>query len=82
MDKKVEAHINSLGGELRPVNIVEMKDNNNCIVEYEGKRCTAIFNVFVGRFYVDDKYGVIGNAQKVGADIPAVTKSGKASRAR
>ena len=85
MDNKVEAHIHSLNGELRPVTIVEMKDNNNCIAEYDGKRCTAIFNVFVGRFYVDDKYGVIDNVRESGADTPTIAPritNKRASRGR
>jgi hypothetical protein len=39
------------------VTIIEHKDNNNVIAEYKGQRCTAIFNPFVGMYYVDDVYG-------------------------
>lgn len=39
--------------------IVEYKDNNNVTAEYNGHRYTAIYNPFVGLFYVDDIYGKI-----------------------
>lgn len=52
-------HIHSLDGELREATIVEKVADNRYVVEYNGVRCTAIFNPFVNRFYVDDKYGVI-----------------------
>ncbi|MCR5599121.1 MAG: hypothetical protein K6G33_00040 [Ruminococcus sp.] len=55
---KVMAMVHSLGA-LAEVEIIEHKDNNNVIAEYDGKRCTAVFNPFVGLYYVDDKYGVI-----------------------
>ena len=52
-------HIHSLDGELREATIVEMTGDNRYVAEYNGVRCTAIFNPFVGRFYVDDKYGIM-----------------------
>lgn len=52
-------HIHSLGGELAEATIVDKVGDNKYIAEYGGVRCTAIFNPFVGRFYVDDKYGII-----------------------
>ena len=52
-------HIHSLSGELREAKIVERVDDNQYIAEYNGVRCSAIYNPFVGHFYVDDKYGVI-----------------------
>ena len=52
-------HIHSLDGELREATIVEKTGDNRYVAEYNGVRCSAIFNPFVGRFYVDDKYGVI-----------------------
>jgi hypothetical protein len=52
-------HIHSLNGELREATIVEKIGDNRYVAEYNGVRCTAIFNIFVGHFYVDDKYGVI-----------------------
>lgn len=52
-------HIRSLDGELREATIMEKTGDNRYVAEYNGVRCSAIFNPFVGRFYVDDKYGVI-----------------------
>jgi hypothetical protein len=54
-----EMHIHSLNGELRDATIVEKTGDNRYIAEYNSVRCTAIYNPFVNRFYVDDKYGVI-----------------------
>ena len=33
--------------------------DNRYVAEYNGVKCTAIYNPFVGRYYVDDKFGVI-----------------------
>ena len=52
-------HIHSLNVALAKATIVEKVGDNNYIAEYNGVRCTAIFNPFAGRFYVDDKYGVV-----------------------
>lgn len=52
-------HIHSLDGELREATIVEKIGDNRYVAEFGGVRCSAIFNPFVSRFYVDDKYGVI-----------------------
>ncbi len=52
-------HIHSLDGKLQEATIVEKVGDNQYVAEYNGMRCTAIFNPFVGRFYVDDKYGII-----------------------
>ena len=46
------------------VTILHEKSNNDVIAEYKGKRCTAIFNIFVGMFYVDDIYGVLPDQHK------------------
>lgn len=54
-----QMHIHSLDGALAEATIVEKVGDNKYIAEYNGVRCTAIFNPFAGRFYVDDKYGVI-----------------------
>ena len=40
------------------VTIVKYNRDNDIIVEYNGKKCTAIYNIFAG-YYVDDIYGVI-----------------------
>ncbi len=55
---KVKAMVHSLG-ELAEVEIIEHKDNNHVIAEYHGHKYTAVFNIFTGLYYVDDKYGLI-----------------------
>lgn len=55
---KALAMVHSLQ-EKREVLIVSFTDNNNCQAVFENKFCTAIYNPFVGCFYVDDVYGVI-----------------------
>lgn len=62
-------HIHSLNGELRKATIVEMVGENAYIAEYNGIRCTAIYNPFVNRFYVDDKYGVLPDQPKKRHDM-------------
>ena len=59
---KVLARIHSLDGELREVTVLEQKDAMNYIVEYGGVKCTAVYNFFVCRLFVDDKYGIIQEA--------------------
>ena len=61
---KVEAYIHSLGDSTRhrhvlgEAEILERIGDNLYLAEYNGVRCTAIFNIFVGRYFVDDVYGV------------------------
>lgn len=58
-------HIHSLGGKMAEATIIDKVGDNRYIAEYNGVKCTAIFNPFVGSFYVDDKYGVLeGQAQE------------------
>lgn len=57
--KEQRAKIHSLNGEFDTVKVITAKDCNNIIVEYKGKKCTAILNGFVGCLFVDDKYGII-----------------------
>lgn len=63
---KVEAYIHSLGGSdhhqhvLGEAEILERIGDNLYLAEYNGVRCTGIFNIFVGRYFVDDVYGVQG----------------------
>ena len=58
MNRKVTAHIHSLDGKFAEVTILQYNWDNDIIVEYNGKKCTAIYNIFAG-YYVDDIYGVI-----------------------
>ena len=39
--------------------IIKSIGDNLYLAEYNGVRCTAIFNFFVGRYYVDDIYGFL-----------------------
>jgi hypothetical protein len=57
--EKCECHIHSLDGALAEATIMEKTGDNQYVAVYNGVRCTAIFNPFVGKYYVDDKYGVI-----------------------
>ena len=41
--------------------ILKQIGNNLHLAEYDGVRCTAIFNIFTGRYYVDDVYGILGD---------------------
>lgn len=54
-----EMHIHSLNGELREAAILKRLGDNDYLAEYNGVKCHAIYNPFVGKFYVDDKYGII-----------------------
>ena len=56
---KCECHIHSLNGGLAEATILERIGDNQYLADYNGVRCTAIFNYFVGAYYVDDKFGVI-----------------------
>jgi hypothetical protein len=52
-------HIHSLNGELREATILKKLGDNDYLAEYNGIKCHAIYNSFVNKFYVDDKYAVI-----------------------
>lgn len=52
-------HIHSLDGELRDATILKRLGDNDYLAEYGGVKCHAIYNPFVNKFYVDNKYGVI-----------------------
>jgi len=59
MERIVRAKIHSLDGQFAQVKILLDNGDNNIIVEYNGKKCTAIYNVFAGAYFVDDIYGII-----------------------
>ena len=65
---KCPCHIHSLDGEMREATILERIGDNKYLAEYDGVKCTAIFNVFVGAYYVDDKYGVVREHQSHGRE--------------
>lgn len=52
-------HIHSLNGELQEATILKRLGDNDYLAEYNGVKCHAIYNPFVNKFYVDDKFGVI-----------------------
>ncbi len=59
---KEQAHIHSLDGKMEVVTILGetmQGQQRTFIVDYNGIRCTAIFNVFTGAYYADDKFGII-----------------------
>jgi len=60
---KIRAMVHSLKAQ-DEVTILHEKSNNDVIAEYNGQRCTAIFNPFVCLFYVDDVYGVLPDQHK------------------
>jgi len=61
---RVQAFIHSLKDKehdrhmLGDAEIIERIGDNLYLAEYNGVRCTAIFNCFTGRYYVDDVYGI------------------------
>ena len=61
---KVEAYIHSLKDHvnnrhvLGEAEIIKSIGDNLYLAKYNGVLCTAIFNPFVSRYYVDDVYGV------------------------
>jgi hypothetical protein len=52
-------HIHSLGGELREATILKRLGNNDYLAQFGEVKCHAIYNPFVEKFYVDDKYGTV-----------------------
>jgi hypothetical protein len=66
---KVTAYIHSLKDKVNDRNvlgeaeIIKSIGDNLYLAEYNGVKCTAIYNIFTSRYYVDDVYGVIDAAQ-------------------
>lgn len=64
---KVEAYIHSLKDNannrhvLGEAEIIQQIEDNLYLAIYNGVRCTAIFNYFIGRYFVDDVYGIWAN---------------------
>ena len=62
---KVEAYIHSLKDKEHDRNvsgtaeIIRRIGDNIYLAEYNGVQCTAIFNPYVGKYFVDDVYGKI-----------------------
>ena len=63
--KTCECYIHSLKTDgkngLAKATILERLGENDYLAEYNGVKCHAIFNPIMGRYYVDDVYGVIRN---------------------
>ena len=61
---KVKAYIHSLKDHehnrhvLGDAEIIRQIGDNLYLAEYNGVQCTAIFNFFIGAYYVDDVYGI------------------------
>ncbi len=59
---KVQAYIHSLKdmkhdrNVLNEAEIIKCMEDNLYLAEINGVRCTAIFNPFVNRYFVDDVY--------------------------
>ena len=69
---KAMAMINSLKNQAK-VTILHENGVNDVVAEYNGIRCTAIFNGFVCLYYVDDVYGTLPDptqCPRCGANIP------------
>lgn len=62
-------HIHSLGGTLAEATILKRLGDNKYLAQYGDVQCSAIYNPFVNKFYVDDKYGVIKDKMS-GRDDP------------
>ena len=58
LPQKTQAMVHSLNAKAE-VTILEKVGDNDYRAEYRDKVCTAIFNPFVGCYYVDDVYGVV-----------------------
>jgi len=62
---KQTAYIHSLKDKtnnhhvLGEAEIIKCIGDNQYLAEYNGVKCTTIFNVFTGYYYVDDIFGVI-----------------------
>ena len=62
---KVQAYIHSLKDRvhdrhvLGEAEIITQIGDNLYLAEVNGVRCTAIFNPFTERYYVDDVYGIL-----------------------
>jgi hypothetical protein len=60
---KTEAFVHSLKAKAE-VTVLHENGNNDVVAEYDGKRCTAIYNVFVGLYYVDNIHGILTDQNK------------------
>ncbi len=74
---RVKAYIHSLKDKendrhvLGEAEIIKKIGDNQYLAEYNGVRCTAIFNPFVCKYFVDDVYGIVKGTDK-DIFVPAV----------
>jgi len=67
---KLKAYIHSLKDKandrhvLGEAEIIKSIGDNQYLAIYNGVKCTAIFNVFTGYYYVDDVFGVVKNEEQ------------------
>jgi len=65
---KCECFIHSLkkdgNHQLGIATIEKRTGDNQYVADYNGVKCTAIFNPFQGRYFVDDLYGVIRDTKQ------------------
>ena len=60
----VKAYIHSLKDHVHnrhvmdEAEIIKQIGDNQYLAEYNGVRCTAIFNIFTGAYFIDDVYGI------------------------
>ncbi|MDP8275162.1 MAG: hypothetical protein RAO92_02035 [Candidatus Euphemobacter frigidus] len=57
--QEMGARINSLKGDFDIVKVLTAQSASNIVVEYKGRKCSAIFNGITNCLYVDDVYGLI-----------------------
>ncbi|OGO91743.1 MAG: hypothetical protein A2Y17_13360 [Clostridiales bacterium GWF2_38_85] len=62
---KCECHIHSLDGGLAEATILAKTGDNQYLAQYGDVKCTAIYNPFVGKYFVDDKYGIVRDKKPV-----------------
>lgn len=58
MSFKVNAMVHSIKA-IKEVEIIEKRGDNDYLAKVGDVICTAIYNPFVGLYYVDDVYGVV-----------------------
>ena len=58
--KQGETHV------LGIANILEKTGDNEYLAEYNGVKCRAMFNPYVGRYFVDDVYGIVREPKERG----------------
>ena len=83
MNLKCECYIHSLKqGEknvLGEATILKRLGDNDYLAEVGGVKCHAIFNPFVGRYFVDDVYGIVRQPRTISENTAV---RGRAAAAR